>query len=486
MPQVTMSSDTPTVSSSQSSLPSHSSGTEKTVVLHGDSNVRKEVDEKLSNPWDGYEENEMPEKTQSRPVRNLRLQIFTVYRRLFSMAFIANMGVFISYVVRGYTSEKVAMVVVANLFIAILMRQDYTINLIFFILNSVPQSWPLSIRSLAARAYHHGGVHTGSAISGVVWLILFAAQATKELAHGQEVSTATVAVTYVILTLLLAVVTFGYPSFRIAHHDIFERVHRFAGWTATALVWAQVVLLTNDFKSGRSLGIAVIHAPAFWLMIILSVSLILPWIRLRRVDVRSVVFSSHAVRMYFEYDTPIPGSFVRISNDPLYEWHGFATIPEPNMKGFSLLVSKAGDWTTEMIANPPTKLWVRGIPTTGVLTVAPLFRRILFVGTGSGIGPIASHIFAGKVNHRLIWMAPNTRATFGDHLVDQILSKSPDALLYDTRKHGKPSMVKLIYHVVDEYQPEVVCVISNNSFTHRIVYGLRSRGILTLGAIFDS
>ncbi|PBL00724.1 hypothetical protein ARMGADRAFT_1042929 [Armillaria gallica] len=454
MPQVTMSSDAPTVLLSQYSLPSHSSATEKTVILHGDSSVPKEVDEEVTNLWDGYEEDEMPEKTQSRA-------IFTVYRRLFSVAFIANMAVFISYAARGYTSEQVAMVVVANLFIAILMRQDYTINLIFFILSSVPQSWPLSIRGLAARAYHHGGVHTGSAISGVIWLILFAVQATKELAYGQEVSTATVAVTYVILTLLLAVVTFAYPSFRIAHHDVFERVHRFAGWTATALV----VLLTNDFKGGRSLGVAVIHAPAFWLMIILSVSPILPWIRLRRVDVRSVVLSSHAVRMYFEYDTPIPGSFVRISNNPLFEWHGFATIPEPNMKGFSLLVSKAGDWTTEMIANPPTKLWVRGIPTTG---------------------PIASHIFAGKANHRLIWMAPNTRATFGDHLVNQKLSKSPDALLYDTRKHGKPNMVKLIHHVVDEYQPEVVCVISNNSFTQRIVYGLRSRGILTLGAIFDS
>ncbi len=135
-----MSSDAPTVLSSQYSLPSHSSGTEKTVVLHGDSSVPKEVDERLTNPRDGYEENEMPEKTQSRAVRNLRLQIFTVYHRLFSVAFIANMAVFILYAVRGYTSEKVAIVVVANLFIAILMRQDYTINLIFFILSSVPQS----------------------------------------------------------------------------------------------------------------------------------------------------------------------------------------------------------------------------------------------------------------------------------------------------------------------------------------------------------
>lgn len=195
------------------------------------------------------------------------------------------------------------------------------------------------------------------------------------------------------------------------------------------------------------MGIALVHTPAFWLMIILSVSLILPWVRLRKVDVRCEVLSDHAVRVYFEYGevcslnmhvrplmiftaTPIPGSFVRISTDPLFEWHGFATIPEPDMKGFSLLVSKAGDWTTEMITNPPTKIWVRGIPATGVLTIAPLFKRILFVGTGSGIGPIASHIFAGKANHRLIWTAPNTRETFGNHMVDQILEKSPDALIW--------------------------------------------------------
>ncbi|KAK0233502.1 hypothetical protein IW262DRAFT_1452034 [Armillaria fumosa] len=400
-----MSSDAPTILSSQSSLPSHSSGTEKTVVLHNDSSIPREVDEKLINPWDGYEENEMRGKTQSRPVRNLRLQIFTVYRRLFSVAFIANMAVLISYAVRG-NSEKVAVVVVANLFIAILMRQDYTINLIFFILSSVPQSWPLSIHSLATRAYHHGGT-------------------TKELIHGQEVvaqdnlssintnvsslqvsTAATVAVTYVILAL---------QSFPLHIHRsptttyVFERVHtRFAGRTATALVWVQAsisVVWDVIKKSGRSLGVAVIHAPAFWLMIILSVSLILPWLRLRRVDVCSAVLSNHAC-LNQRLDNPIPGSFVCIPSDLLFEWHVFATIPEPNMKGFSLLISKAGDWTTEVIANPPTKK-------------DPLCGHRQWY---------RSHRIAHR--HRLIWMALNTRATFGDHLVDQILSKSPNALLY--------------------------------------------------------
>lgn len=33
---------------------------------------------------------------------------------------------------------------------------------------------------------------------------------------------------------------FAYPGFRVRHHDTFEIIHRFAGWTAVALVWAQV------------------------------------------------------------------------------------------------------------------------------------------------------------------------------------------------------------------------------------------------------
>ncbi|KAK0208628.1 hypothetical protein DFS33DRAFT_1304653 [Desarmillaria ectypa] len=127
----------------------------------------------------------------------------------------------------------------------------------------------------------------------------FCGSGYERVANGQEISTATVAVTYVILTLLFAVVTFAYPSFRIAHHDIFERVHRFAGRTATALVWAQVVLLTNDFKGDWSLDVAVIHAPTCGLTFVLWFPLIM----------RSACPSN----------TPIPGSFVRISSNPLFE-----------------------------------------------------------------------------------------------------------------------------------------------------------------------
>lgn len=128
--------------------------------------------------------------------------------------------------------------------------------------------------------------------------------------------------------------------------------------------------------------------------------------------------------------TPIAGSFTRISRSPLFEWHAFATVPVPGQSGYSLVVSRAGDWTIDMIENPPTELWVRGIPTFGVLRIVPLFRRLVFVATGSGIGPCTPCILEQRVPIRLLWTSPNVRETFGDKLVDAILEKSPDAVIY--------------------------------------------------------
>ena len=173
--------------------------------------------------------------------------------------------------------------------------------------------------------------------------------------------------------------------------------------------------------------------------------------------------------------TPIPGSYTRISESPLLEWHSFATVPEPGKTGYSLVVSKAGDWTTKQIEHPPTHLWVRGVPTFGVLRIVPLFKRLVFVATGSGIGPCAPCILEQRVPIRLLWTSPNVRQTFGDKLVDSLLAVSPDAVVYDTRKHGKPDMVKLTMKLVREFNAEAVCVISNQKLTQQVVYGMMSR-----------
>jgi len=437
--------------------------------------------------WEGYEDDTMPEKTQRRFIRNLRFQIMSLYRRLFGIVFLTNLGVFISYAVRGANAHQLGTVVIANLFTSILMRQEYVINSFFAVACLAPQSWPLWIRRILARVYSIGGIHSGAGVSGTVWLILFVAQATREVIRKEQTSVPTLAVSYVILALLVGMITFAYPKFRARHHDSFEMIHRFAGWTAVALVWAQIVLLTNDFRtSSETLGHALVTSPAFWLVVVLTASIILPWARLRKVSVRAEVLSEHCVRLYFDYVNTQPGHFTRMSLDPLTEWHSFATIAEPGKKGYSAVVSRAGDWTKKQIGNPPDKIWIRGIPCYGVVRVTPLFRRVVMVATGSGIGPIAPVVFAQKTQIQLLWTAPSVRKTFGDKLVDSLLEAAPNSIIYDTRQHGRPDLVKLTYRMVREFDAEAVVIISNQPLTEKVVYGMMSRGIPAFGAIWDS
>ncbi|OCH91206.1 hypothetical protein OBBRIDRAFT_812254 [Obba rivulosa] len=443
--------------------------------------------EEKGNVWDGYLDDDLPEKTNGRLVRNLRFQIFSLYRRLFGIVFITNMGIFINEAVRGTNAKHLGTITIANLFVSILMRQEYVINAFFTVACAAPLSWPLWIRRILGRVYSIGGIHSGAGVSGTVWLILFVAQATREVIRNEQTSVATLTISYVILVLLVGMVIFAYPAFRTKQHDSFEATHRFAGWTAVALVWAQVVLLINDYREpGTSLGNAVVHSPTFWLVLILTCSIILPWLRLRKVTVKAEVLSDHAVRLHFDYVNTHPGHFTRMSHSPLTEWHSFATISVPGTQGYSAIVSRAGDWTKQQIENPPKQIWIRGIPCYGVVRVVPLFRRVLLVATGSGIGPIAPVVYANRVPLQLLWTAPNVRKTFGDKIVDSLIEANPNAVIYDTRKHGKPDMVKLTYRLVREFNAEAVVIISNQPLTEKVVYGMMSRGIPAFGAIWDS
>ncbi|EIW59445.1 uncharacterized protein TRAVEDRAFT_166830 [Trametes versicolor FP-101664 SS1] len=441
--------------------------------------------------WEGYQDDELPAKTQAHWLRNLRFQVFSLYRRLFGIVFVTNMAVFIATCVKGGAegadAQFLGKVAVANIFVAILMRQDYVINAFFTVACAAPQSWPLWIRRILGRVYTIGGIHSGCGVSGTVWIILFAAQSTRQFLRNDHITIPTLVFTYIIITLLLGMLTFAHPKMRVKRHDTFEMTHRFLGWTAIALVWCLIIFLIKDYQEpGQTLGQAVVRAPPFWLVLIMTFSIILPWLRLRKVPVRPEILSDHCVRLHFDYVDTHPGHFTRMSLSPLTEWHSFATISVPGEKGYSAVVSRAGDWTSETISNPPKELWVRGVPCYGVVRVTPLFRRVLLVATGSGIGPIAPVVFAQKTKLQLLWTAPAVRKTFGDKLVDSLLAANPSAVIYDTREHGKPDMVKLVHRMVREFDAEAVVIISNEPLTRKVVYGMMSRGIPAFGAIWDS
>jgi hypothetical protein len=109
-------------------------------------------------PWTGFEDDELPEKTNGKLLRNLRHQVLTLYRRLFGIVFLTNLGIIIATAVRGgFDSEFLGKIAIANLLIAVLMRQDYIINTFFCVFSSVPPSWPLFVRKNCGKVYHLGG-----------------------------------------------------------------------------------------------------------------------------------------------------------------------------------------------------------------------------------------------------------------------------------------------------------------------------------------
>jgi len=255
------------------------------------------------------------------------------------------------------------------------------------------------------------------------------------------------------------------------------------------LTWALITHLVSS-TSRPPLSRALVLNPSFWFLIIITAALVYPWLHLRKLPVRTEILSpAAAARIYLhdrDYVRPYPGSFVRFSFKPLREWHSFAAIAEPSSaSSYSAVIAKAGDWTSSLISNPPTEIWVRGVPTCGVLHVAKLFRKIVLIATGSGIGPCLAVMRAAEVECRVIWSARNAERTWGSELVGEVYKADKDAVVYDT-KSGRPDVVRMAWNLWKESEAEAVVIISNPALTYKVVYGLESRGVPAYGAIWDS
>ncbi|KAI1180312.1 acetyl-CoA synthetase-like protein [Nemania sp. FL0916] len=438
---------------------------------------------------------ELPSKNGFHGQRWLRHRFFSLYRRFFSFIFFANLIAFVLVWWKSWDNGSLPLsrfptAIAVNLLIAVAMRQDHVINFLFWLATRVPTWAPLAIRRQCARVYHIGGIHSGAAVSAVLWWLAFTIGATVNFARGRQdvhINTGTVVLSYLVLVLLLAIIGMAHPDIRGRMHDQFEWTHRFAGWTATLLVWAHLVVGTDSLRpKTQSLADALARTPAVYLLALITLSIALPWVRLRRVAVRPEALSKHAIRLHFDFDTPIAGKAIRLSDNPLREWHAFATIDKPGVKGFSIVVSNAGDWTRKTIDGQPQKLWTRGALASGVLTIAPLFKKVVLVATGSGIGPCLPVILERRVPARILWSTPHPSDTFGDEIINDVMRADPRAIIWNTRTQGKPDLITLSYQMMKESDAEAVCVISNKKVTQQIVYGLEARGIPAFGAIFDS
>jgi hypothetical protein len=299
---------------------------------------------------------------------------------------------------------------------------------------------------------------------------------------------------YILLLLLVALLLAATPRFRSLNHNAFERIHRFAGWLSTAMFWVATLIFVHDSakSQNRTFGEVLVHTPTFWILIIITCHLILPWLRLRKMTFTSHILSERSMRLDFQENNP-PISGVALAISPLMEWHPFATFPNPKagMDCHSIIISFTGDWTRRNIDNPRPQYWVKGIPKIGLLSLAFLFRSVLVVTTGSGIGPCLSLLLTSaparkRTTLRMIWSTPSPILTYGSDLCDSILDADPQAIIIDTKVSGRPDLVSISYAAWRDSDVEAVFVISNRKVTRMLVDSLNTKGVPAFGPIWDS
>ncbi|KAI7975736.1 hypothetical protein EIK77_005486 [Talaromyces pinophilus] len=466
-----------------------------------------------SNAGEDIEAQKTKRQSKSRAYWNfLRFTALNVYRRLFSFIFLANLAVFIAIMITDQSSLLAFVnATAANLTVCGLMRQPLVVNTIYLVICSIPRSAPLRLRRIASKAFHLGGVHSGCGVASFVWYVGLVALISKHYWFpddhyssstdaAQHISTAVVVIAYIILVLLLFIMTAAYPVFRFKHHNGFELTHRFSAWAVVALFLALLLMFSDQARKAEdlSLGQYLIRLPAFWLLIVVITAIVHPYLLLRRVKVEPEPLSKHAIRLHMNHARTRFGLGIQLAKNPLWDWHSFATFPDraaekgPNSTlqssdSFSCLISKAGDWTTDTIERPPQYLWKRGVLVYGFAYVMRLYKKIIVVTTGSGIGPCLS--FLGDGNRpamRVVWQTRSPLKTYGQGVIDLVKQMDTDPLVMDTDLTGRVDMVPIIERMTSEFGAEAVCVVSNPRLTKKLVYELEARGLVAMGPIFDS
>lgn len=472
-----------------------------------------------------------PRSRISRAWHAIRYTILDIYRRLFTLVFLANIGVFIYVMISQRKLMALINAAAANVLACGLARQPLVVNTIFVVVCSMPRSWPLRLRRIASKVYHYGGVHSGCGIASLVWYIGFVGVLTRTYINTDTLTKTPIIIAYIILALLLMIVIVAYPAFRVKLHDWFELTHRFTGWLVVALFVTLLMVFSHEASAaqGQSLGRFIIELPAFWFLMVTVVSIVHPWVFLRKVRVQPERLSTHAIRLHLDHTTTSFGKGIQLARHPLRDWHGFATFPDPtpfsapastststsgsgsdsdlekglpvstsitaggqsnsDKKTFSCLVSKAGDWTSACINNPPTHLWKRGVLLYGFAYAMKVYKRLIIVTTGSGIGPCLSFLGldgADRPAMRVVWQTRAPKRTYGDGVLELVSRMDADPVIIDTNSSGRVDMVPLVGKLYEEFDAEAVCVISNPRVTKQVVFDLECRGVPAFGPIFDS
>ncbi|KAH7064241.1 hypothetical protein BKA63DRAFT_537941 [Paraphoma chrysanthemicola] len=428
-------------------------------------------------------------------LRRFCLHWLTAYRILIALAVLFNLVIMVLLIPHRLPLENVLVATAANLLASILARQEDLINLSFGLVSRIPTGLPLGFRIIMADFHHYGGVHIGTAVSSLMWYILFVGLNTATCVTRAKDGTITrwhwvdIVTCYVFLTITLLICLSAITRFREKFHNHFEVTHRFAGWASLIVLW---------INCGISTIVDPTHTPLYksrsiWLLALTTFFIILPWVRIRRVSILAQPISTREIKLTFPYANMPYTSTCRFSLSPLFEWHAFATIPSPDALSASIVISAAGDWTQNILAHPPQRIWIRAPPTANFLAFTSIFNSVLLVATGAGIAPMLSLLASPAVKHmlavgkkvRFMWCVYDSGAAHWMFVQEAIRKVDPLPKILDS-KAGRPDVAFEARYLAQTEALEAVMVVSNKKVTNEVVREVKRCGGAAYGAVFDS
>ncbi|XP_050220943.1 adenylate-forming reductase 03009 [Mercurialis annua] len=442
---------------------------------------------------------EQPPKMAARKQESGRLSVilldqglFTVYKRLFVVSLTLNIVCLVLAATGNfaYAKNRASLFAIANILALTVCRSEAFLRVVFWLAVKVlGRSWiPLPIKTgTTALLQSLGGIHSGCGVSSIIWLVY---SIILTLSDRENTSSAIIAVASAILSLLFLSALAAFPLVRHLHHNIFERTHRFAGWTALALLWAFVFLtISYDPKTksySSELGSRLIRQQEFWFTIAITIFIIIPWITVRRVPVKISSPSGHASIIKFEGGVK-PGILGRISPSPLSEWHAFGIISDGKDEHM-MLAGAVGDFTKSLVANKPSHLWVRQVHFAGLPYLVNMYDRVLLVATGSGICVFLSFLLQPcRASVCVLWVAKGIEQNFGNEIKEMMSGHPKDkVIVHDTAVLGRPNVSQMSIDTAKNWGAEVVIVTSNPEGSRDVVNACKGAGISAFGPIWDS
>ncbi|KFZ08613.1 hypothetical protein V501_05887 [Pseudogymnoascus sp. VKM F-4519 (FW-2642)] len=359
---------------------------------------------------------------------------FNTYRKFFTIVTLLNLaGIIMTALGRfPYAESHLGALVLGNLLCAILMRNELFLRFLYLIAIYGLRSWaPLSIKiGVTSILQHVGGIHSGCALSGAGWLI-----------------------------------------FKIV--DIIR--HR-------STTWFFVVLgNTYDITLGqwRVDTYSLLHAQELCVLV--------PWFTLREVTVEVEIPSPKVAILRFDRGMQ-QGLLGRISRTSIMEYHAFGIISEGRKSGHHYMICGVqGDFTKDLVMNPPKTVWTRELKFAGVGHASAMFKRGIRICTGTGIGAALSTCIQDP-NWFLIWIGSDQEKTFGPTITGLIRKHiEPERMiLWDSKKRGgRPDTMELLKATWASFGAEVIFITSNMQGNDEMMQGCREAGLHAFGTLWD-